>query len=206
MHIQYKRPLIRVDQQLMGWIMTEREAITRLKAGDPGGLETLVRLYQVKALKVSYLISHDYAVSEDVVQSAFVRVYEQIRQFDSDRPFSPWFLRLVANDTLMVVRRKLHVSLDAHAEVQHEEMIEPGIGPEALLEIAEAKEAIWAAVDRLSPKQRAAVVARYYLDWSESETADRFDCPQGTVRRRLFDARQSLRRLLPAWVGGLIDD
>src|SRR6187551_990499 len=90
----------------------EQEAVARLKRGDISGLEALVRLCQVRAVRASYLIAGDVALAEDIVQSAFIRAYERIEQFDSGRPFAPWFLRMVVNDTLMALRRR-PVSLDS---------------------------------------------------------------------------------------------
>jgi RNA polymerase sigma-70 factor, ECF subfamily len=79
-------------------------------------------------------------------------------------------------------------------------------GPDQALEAAETREAIVAALDKLSPKQRAAVVARYYLGLTDVESAVTLDCPPGTVRQRLHDARLTLRRLLPAWVQPSYDE
>lgn len=67
--------------------MTESEAIARLKLGKIEGLETLVQLYQVKALKMAYLTTRNYTLAEDVVQSAFVHAYEHIHQFNYSRAF-----------------------------------------------------------------------------------------------------------------------
>ena len=65
---------------------------------------------------------------------------------------------------------------------------------------AETKRAIWAALDQLTPRQRAAIVLRYYCDLDDQRMAELLACPPGTVRRRLHDARHRLRRLLPDWV------
>ncbi len=73
--------------------MDESRAIARLKRSDIAGLETLVRAYQLRAARTAYLIVRDRALAEDIVQSAFVRVFEHIDQFDARRPFGPWFLR-----------------------------------------------------------------------------------------------------------------
>jgi RNA polymerase sigma-70 factor (ECF subfamily) len=180
--------------------MQDSDAIARLQQGDISGLEHLVHRYQATALQAAFLTTRDYALAEDIVQAAFVRAYERIGQFDARRPFGPWFLRSVVNDALMAVTRHPHVSLDAQAEAQPEQFAGSGPGPDALLEAAETKEAIWAALERLSPGQRAVVVLRYYGDQSDSEMAAALDCPPGTVRRRLHDARLRLRQLLPAWV------
>ncbi|HEY0070533.1 MAG TPA: RNA polymerase sigma factor [Chloroflexia bacterium] len=174
----------------------ESEAIIRLKQGDIGGLETLVRLHQTKAIRASYLISYNYTLAEDIVQAAFLRAYEQIAQFDARRPFGPWFMRIVVNDTLMSVTRRRWLSLDHESGAGAAQLPALTTDVAERLEAAETREAVWAALDRLSPHQRAAVVMRYYLDLSDAEISARLSVPQGTVRRRLHDARERLRTLL----------
>jgi RNA polymerase sigma-70 factor (ECF subfamily) len=185
----------------------EREAIARLKHGDIGGLETLVQLYQTPALHAAYIISRDRALAEDIVQAAFLRAYETIHQFDADRLFRPWFLRSVVNATLRAcAKRGRQLSLDA---VDEDEIVALPSGDASLDEMmiaAASDEAVWATMTQLAPAQRAVVVMRYYLDMSEAEMAHRLNCPPGTVKRRLYDARQRLRRLLPAWVSHPIEE
>jgi RNA polymerase sigma-70 factor, ECF subfamily len=86
--------------------MEERSAIERLKRGDIGGLEMLVRMHHTRAVRAADLIVRDRALAEDVVQSAFVRTYERIGQFELDRPFGPWFMRVVVNDAVKAVSRR----------------------------------------------------------------------------------------------------
>jgi RNA polymerase sigma-70 factor (ECF subfamily) len=175
--------------------MEEREAVARLKRGDVSGLEALVRLYQMQALDASYLVSRDYALAEDIVQASFLRAYERIHQFDGARPFGPWFLRSVVNSTLTTLTNRRDLSLEAQTG-EAVELPSPDPGLEEMLEAAETREEVMAALDRLSPGQRAAIVMRYYLDLSDAEVSHKLDIPPGTVRRRLHDARQRLRRLL----------
>jgi RNA polymerase sigma-70 factor, ECF subfamily len=174
----------------------EQEAVARLQRGDIGGLELLVRRYQEPALRAAVLVCRDAALAEDLVQAAFVRAYERIGQFDARRPFGPWFIRGVVNDALKAVTRR-QVPLDP---AWMETPAPPGDDPEARLAAAETREAIWAVLDELTPPQRAAIVLRYYADLSDAEIARMLDCPPGTVRRRMHDARRRLRRLLPAWL------
>ena len=86
--------------------MNEHQAIARLKRGDIDGLETLMQLHQVRAVRTAFLITRDRALAEDVVQAAFVRVYERIAQFDSNRVFEPWLLRIVTNDAVKAATRR----------------------------------------------------------------------------------------------------
>ncbi|MHB1293755.1 MAG: RNA polymerase sigma factor [Anaerolineae bacterium] len=180
--------------------MDEREAIARLKAGDIGGLETLVRVYQVRAVRAAWLVVGDTATAEDIVQEAFLRATERIGQFDVGRPFGPWFLRSVVNDAVKMVTRQRQVPW---ADDTGEEglwqgvlAVDPQPGPAELLEHLALSESVGRALETLSPPRRAAVVLRYYLELSEPEIAKRLRWPLGTVKRRLHDARRCLRALL----------
>jgi RNA polymerase sigma-70 factor (ECF subfamily) len=176
--------------------MNEALAIARLQQGDIGGLEVLVQIYQVRAVRAAVLITHDRHLAEDIVQSAFIRAYERFDQFDSTRPFGPWFLRSVVNDAVKAVsRRRPSLSLDDTPD----DPPDPALNPDELIEQADTQQAIWDALHQLSPEQRAAVVLRYYLDLTDTEIAEQQDCPPGTIKWRLHAARERLRTLLAPW-------
>jgi RNA polymerase sigma-70 factor (ECF subfamily) len=183
-------------------VVDERDAIMRMRAGDIRGLEPLVRAYQVRAVRAAYLITHDRALSEDIVQTAFIRAYERIDQFDVERPFGPWFFRSVANDaTKAVSRRRPAVSLDARSgsgaeDNAHRDLPDPDPSPETLLLRAESDAEVWAALDRLPATQRAAIILRYHLELPESEVAVRLGVATGTAKSRLHHARKRLQTLL----------
>jgi RNA polymerase sigma-70 factor (ECF subfamily) len=186
--------------------LDEREAITCLKRGDIGGLESLVGLYQVRAVRTAYLITQDRALAEDVAQAAFLRVYQHIDQFDPSRPFAPWFLRSVVNASIQAAkRRERQTSLDvpvAESDLTLADLLPDSSATlDERLEASELQEAVREALKKLSPEQRAAVVQRYYLDLSEAEMADEMNVPPGTVKWRLFTARKQLRVLLGALRG-----
>lgn len=181
--------------------MEEQQAIARLKEGDIGGLETLVRMHQVRAVRAAFLVTRDRALAESIVQEAFLRAYERIHQFESGRPFSPWFLRGVINDAIKAAqRRQRFVSLDADAGESETPLLnlfaDEESDPADLLEAADTREAVWEALNRLSPAQRAAIVQRYYLGMSEAEMAEEAESPHGTIKWRLHAARKRLRTLL----------
>ncbi len=184
--------------------MGEKRAIARLKQGDIGGLETLVRQYQVSAVRAAYLITRDRALAEDIVQTAFLRAYQRIDQFDANQSFSPWFLRSVINDAIKATRRReRHVPLEAQGAKGHslfDRLADSGPGPDELAEEADTRETVWPALEKLPPAQRAAIVMRYYLELSEAEMASDLIRPRGTIKWRLHAARERLRALLrPLW-------
>src|SRR3954452_19944784 len=84
----------------------ERTAIAQLKRGEIRGLDALMLIYQVRALRAAFVVTRDLPLAEDLVQSAFIRAYERIEQFDETRPFGPWFLRSVVNSAARAAERR----------------------------------------------------------------------------------------------------
>ena len=178
--------------------MDEKQAVQRIKLGDIRGLEYLVNCHQLKAVRVAYLITRDPGLAEDIVQEAFIHVFHSIRTFDETRPFEPWFLRSVVNASVKMMQRSmwqiqvgdeadesLYVELAAKVESVEEQV--------ASIEI---QNQIWEAMQKLSPRQRAVIVQRYYLEMSEKEMALASGTAMGTVKWLLHAARECLRSVL----------
>jgi RNA polymerase sigma-70 factor, ECF subfamily len=181
-----------------GCRMEERKAVERLKRGDVGGLEVLVRRYHTRAVRAAYLVVHDRSLAEDLAQGAFVRAYEGIGRFDADRPFSLWLMKIVLNDAIKTSKkRERTVSLEVGgAEEALARLADPGTGPHEQAEAAEVRRRVWRALEELPPAQRAAVVQRHYLGMSEAEMAESGHSPPGTIKKRLHVARGRLSKLL----------
>jgi RNA polymerase sigma-70 factor (ECF subfamily) len=177
----------------------ERRAIERLKRGDIGGLEVLVRIHQVRAVQAAYLILRDRALAEDVAQDAFVRAYEGIGRFDAERPFGPWFMKVVVNDAVKRAARSERILPLGEDDAQATWVLDPEKGPQELAEEAEARRRVWDALEKLPPAQRAVVVQRYYLGMSEAQMAQGEEAPPGTIGWRLHAARKALSRMLGPW-------
>ena len=179
-------------------MLDEQEAIRRLKRGDLGGLEVLVSRYQVKAVRTAYLITRDPALAEDVVQDCFVRVFHSIAGFDSARPFEPWFMRSVVNASVKSLQRSAR-QVEVGDEVDESLFAELALRAESIeaqLESSEFQNRIWDALQTLSPRQRAVIVQRYFLEMSEQEMVEASGSAAGTVKWMLNAARERLRRLL----------
>jgi RNA polymerase sigma-70 factor (ECF subfamily) len=148
--------------------MNDHQAIARLKRGDINALEPLMQLHQVRAVRTAFVITRDCALVEDVVQAAFVRVYERIAPFDASRAFEPWLLRIVTNDAVKsATRSERFVPLQAPGDAERilADLLgshEPG--PNAAAEAAGLQQAVWSALGQLSPEQRAVIVRRYSLE------------------------------------------
>jgi RNA polymerase sigma-70 factor (ECF subfamily) len=181
--------------------MEEQIAVSRLKQGDLNGLETLVSRYQAQAVHAAYLILYDRPLAEDVVQTAFIKVAERIHQFDNERPFAPWFFRIVINDALKVARKqKRHVSLEEQLDEPTAHLAkwltDPGPHPEQLVEQKETRQIILKAIQSLPPEQRAVIVMRYFLDVSLLDMSAKMGRPLSTIKWWLRDARKRLRGLI----------
>jgi len=176
----------------------EQKAIRRLKQGDISGLELLVQRHQVKALRTAYLITRDLGMAEEVVQESFIRAYRSIKSFDEARPFEPWFLRSVVNASVKIVQKSakdVAVGDDANDD-GWEQFLSGDESVESQVESVEFQRQLWAAMQKLSPRQRAVIVQRYYLEMSEKEMAAEAKVARGTVKWLLNAARERLRGLL----------
>jgi RNA polymerase sigma-70 factor (ECF subfamily) len=180
--------------------MDEFEGIELLKKGDLSGLEPLVEKYYFQATRSSYLIIQDPDLAEDIVQSAFLSASRKIDQLTSGR-FGPWFLRIVINASIKEAKRqgKL-IHLDDHedeaAENVKEWLLDRQPLPEMVAETRELRQQIKRALGLLSPDQRGAVVAKYYLEMSTTEMSASLGAPVSSIKWWLHIARRRLRRFL----------
>ena len=172
----------------------EREAILRCQEGDLAGLGVLFELHRLAVLRTAYGIVGSSHFAEDVTQQVFVELFTAIRRFDTDRPFAPWLYRIVVNISLKELRRRDRRSLPLEEAAADLPSLDPL--PDLVAEESEIRSSIWAAIQALSPKQRAAVVLRYYHGFSEAEMAVALGCRRGTVKSRLHSALRRLELLL----------
>ena len=179
-------------------MMDEHQAIQRLKQGDISGLEFLVARHQVKAVHTAYLITRDLGLAEDVVQDSFLQAFRSINGFDSTRLFEPWFMRSVVNASVKMMQRsakQVEVGDEAD-ESLFAELAARVESVEEQVESIEVQNQIWDAMQKLSPRQRAVIVQRYFLEMSEKEMAEEAGSAVGTVKWMLNAARERLRGLI----------
>lgn len=178
--------------------MDEKTALTHLQQGKLDGLEWLVEKYQVQAVYTAHLILLDPFLAEDAAQTAFLRVVDKIHQFESNRPFAPWFFKIVINEALQLTRHhQMQTSLDDPADEDGADWLaDSQLLPEAWLETAQAQDDIFAALQKLSPEQRAVTIMRYYLELNEKEMSARLQKPLSAIKWWLRTARERLKLLL----------
>lgn len=174
----------------------DAELIGRVRAGDTDAYAVLVRRHAPMAMRTAVLLGAG-GDAEDVVQEALVKAFRTLDRFRADRPFRPWLLRIVANETRNAHRGAVRRSA-------REERASRSLPPELLdpaEEVAdrEAKEQLLAAVDRLPEAMRRVVVCRCLLDLDETTTAVVLGLPRGTVKSRLSRGLRRLREDLGTW-------
>lgn len=175
--------------------MDDLQAIRCLKRRDASGLEPLVVRYQVKAVRMAFLITHDETLAQDAVQDAFLRMIRGIQHFDETRPFEPYFLRIVINTALRLAKlEKQSIPLEDLDDVKS--LLDRAATVELQAEFAHLRKEILSAISKLSPRQRAVIIQRYYLGMNEEEMALSSGAAPGTVKWLLNAARSRLRKLL----------
>lgn len=180
--------------------LKEREAVQRLKRGDIKGLKALVECYQVKAVQTAFLITRDIGLAEDVAQDSFLQAYKSIHNFDEERPFEPWFLQSVIHASIKAVQKtERQVQLNDDREDVFSQLVSHLGSVEAQVEAIETQQQVWDAMHKLSPRQRAVIVQRYFLEMAEKDMAIELNVAPGTIKWLLNAARDRLRDLLADW-------
>ncbi len=132
------------------------------------------------------------------MQESFLQAYRSIHRFDAARSFEPWFLRSVVNASVKMMQRsarQVDVGDDAD-ETLFAELTARAESVEEQVESIEIQNQIWDAMQTLSPRQRAVIVQRYFLEMSEKEMAVESGSAVGTVKWMLNAARERLHALL----------
>ncbi len=141
------------------------------------------------ALAIQMLGNRDDAA--DAVHDAFVKALNKPGAYNSDSgPLAPWFLRVVRNHCIDLIRRRRPGNCDV------EELVDPGLGPEALLALSERDRELQQALAKLSVVQREIIVLRDYMDLGYAEIAAVLEVAPGTVMSRLHRARMALKEEL----------
>jgi RNA polymerase sigma-70 factor, ECF subfamily len=159
--------------------------------GDPEAFGQLVELYQVAVFNLCYRMLGDAYEAEDAAQETFLRAYKGMARYDQSRPFSTWLLSIAAHYCIdqMRKRRMTVVPFDV---LPYGELPDPGPNPEASLATNEEQHRVRALLASLNPTDRAAVVMRYWYDFSYEEIATALDLSISAVKSRLHRARRDL--------------
>ena len=169
---------------------SDEALVERVRAGDLGALEALMRRHNRLLYRTARAILRDDAEAEDAVQEAYLRAYRALDTFRGESKFSTWLVRIAANEALMRRRARPRtadvVPLEAAADLQAREER----GDHMLRRLLEKR------IDALPDDYRAVFMLRAVEDFSVEETAQALGIPEATVRSRFFRARGLMRESL----------
>ena len=182
--------------------------VQRAQRGDTRAFEMLVVKYQRRIERLIGRMVRDADLVQDVAQESFIRAYRALPQFRGESAFYTWLYRIAVNTAkkALVERRRdpvvseanLAPAEDGEETSRAENELTDGETPEAVLASKELAAAVNAAVDALSDDLRQAITLREIEGLSYEEISEVMNCPIGTVRSRIFRARESIAaRLRP---------
>ena len=173
------------------------------KQGDAGAFEQLVKRYDRRLLRISQTVTHNREDSEDAVQEALLKAFQNLADFREDSQFSTWLIRITVNQSLMKVRKqhtRKEVSLDEDCQLDEEtlpvDVPDRTPGPEQLCWASELRDILVRNVEELRPILRVVFVLRDVEGLSIEQTAQVLSLSQEAVKARLWRVRLHLRERL----------
>lgn len=176
------------------------------KNGDVAAFEKLVNKYDRKLLRIAQSVTHNREDSQDAVQEAFFKAYQNLGDFREDSQFSTWLIRITVNQSLMKLRKQRtirEVSLDQDLQADGSplpiEVTDRAPSPEQICETSELQSMLVKAMEGLRPILRAVFVLRDIEGMSIQQTAEVLNVTQTAVKARLWRARLQLRERLKGY-------
>jgi RNA polymerase sigma-70 factor (ECF subfamily) len=181
----------------------DRQLVERAQAGDKRAFNLLVEKYQRKLARLLSRFIRDPAEVEDVTQEAFIKAYRALPAFRGDSAFYTWLYRIginTAKNYLMAMGRRAPTSTEIEAEeaegFEEGEQLRDINTPESLLLSGEIAETVNSTIEKLPEELRTAIQMREIEGMSYEDIAKAMDCPIGTVRSRIFRAREAIAEQL----------
>ena len=184
----------------MGERNLDQELVERVQQGEKGAFDILVRRYEHKLVNVIGRYIRDPSEVFDVAQEAFIKAYRALPNFRGDSAFYTWLYRIAINTAKnhLVASSRRPPGDDVDAQEAEQFGADSGLKeyatPERMALSSELATTIQAAIDELPEELRTAIVLRELDGLSYEEIAAAMDCPIGTVRSRIFRARDAIER------------
>ncbi len=186
----------------------DRQLVARAQRGDKQAFSLLVEKYQRKLARLLSRFIRDPAEVEDVTQEAFIKAYRALPAFRGDSAFYTWLYRIginTAKNYLMAIGRRAPTSTEVEAEeaegFDEGEQLRDINTPESVLLSKEIAETVNATIEKLPEELRKAIQMREIEGMSYEDIAQAMDCPIGTVRSRIFRAREAIAEQLRPLLG-----
>ena len=182
----------------MGEQNTDQALVERVQGGDKKAFDLLVLKYQQRIMKVLSRYVRDHSEVQDLAQEAFIKAYRALPNFRGDSAFYTWLYRIAINTAKNFVvaqgRRPPLDDIEATEAEQYdgESALKDYASPERETLRDEIKETVFKAIDELPEDLKTAITLRELEGMSYEEIAEAMDCPIGTVRSRIFRAREAI--------------
>lgn len=180
----------------------DQALVERVQSGDKKAFDILVQKYQFKLTKLIARYIHDSSEVMDVSQEAFLKAYRALPSFRGESAFYTWLYRIgvntAKNHLISQGRKPPNVDIDAEdaSYLEGGSDLKDYATPERLLIRDEIEATVQTAIERLPDDLRAAITLRELDGLSYEEIAERMNCPVGTVRSRIFRAREAINSKL----------
>ena len=178
--------------------LLDQELVQKVQQGDKSAYDYLVRKYQHKIILLVNRYVKDPSEAQDVAQEAFIKAYRALGNFRGDSAFYTWLYRIAINTAKNHLVSRARRFSDSQVDVYEAEQVQSvpqlkGLDtPEQELLNDEIVLAIQSAIDKLPEEMRTAIMLREFEGMSYEEIAITMDCPVGTVRSRIFRAREAI--------------
>ena len=186
--------------------LDDRTLVSRIIGGDRDLFTLLVSRYEKRVINYVYRITHRYEEAHDLAQDIFVKVYPALDRYDPKYQFSTWLFRIAQNSAIDALRKKAIIEVPLARPVDDEpgtkerEFADGGISPYRALKNKQLSAAIDSAVDQLPADYRELIQLRHFAEMSYEEIASMKKLPLGTVKNKLFRARNLLKDALGSFV------
>jgi RNA polymerase sigma-70 factor (ECF subfamily) len=168
----------------------DKQLVISCLSGDTAAFEQIVRKYQKTIFNLVYHMTHDFDHAEDLTQSVFVKVYENLDRYNTNYKFYSWIYRIAVNESLNFIKRqKKNETLPEGIESTSEKA-------DRHADNDELQQSINYALGELEPEYRILIIMRHFLDYSYHDISQTLQIPEKTVKSRLYSARQTLARIL----------
>lgn len=180
---------------------TDQQLVERVQQGDKRGFDLLVKKYQHKIIGLIGRYVYDHHEAMDVAQEAFIKAYRALPNFRGESAFYTWMYRIAINTAKNHLVAKGRRPPDVDVSVDDAEFFDSTLfheigTPETNLHKQELEQAVYQALERLPEDLRTALTLREFEGMSYEDIAQVMDCPVGTVRSRIFRAREAIDKVI----------
>lgn len=162
--------------------------LDKIRDGNKEAFKDFYNAYAPSAIRTAISITKNEEIAKDAVQETFIRVYRQIDSYQPERPFAPWFYRILINECMRVLKRESSIRRISDIELENNRIHSVDSFDELSI--------LHDTIQSLSDIHRIPIILKYVEGLTEKEIAEALDLNQNTVKSRLYKGRLTLKKLL----------